>query len=590
MPNSRKNSSSSSPAPWAAALEEIRVTDFGVAREVSLQLKPGLTVFTGETGAGKSLVVDALAFAFGARRGREVIATGAERATVHVSWGNGSEHLERTVSRTGRATARHNGSVATNDDLLALAAQHIDVHGQSEQTAILRTSEQRDLLDAFAGTLPLRGEVGELARELRAVRRRIQSLSTDQREREREITQLRFESGEILAAGLRPGEDDEVRGESHRLANADRLLEAATAALDALADGSIGNISAAAGEISERDASATEIRDIALLFESTADDLARAIRGYRDAIDLDPERLTELSERLDVIARLKRKYGDTVDDVLAYADRALARLEELGGANESIEELEARVIGIQEELRPLVADLSAKRREAAARLVAAVGDELEALGMERANLAVGFACNDDADGIEAAVPDFEVVTRDWTPGCERPESMPRALSEYGIDRVEFLASFNPGEAARPLAAVASGGETSRFLLALSAVLSASAEPRVIVFDEVDEGVGGRAGSLVGAALRRLSERHQVLCITHLPQVAAFGDTHFRVTKTSDETRTWSEVVEVDGDARASELAAMLGGETEATLTAAGELLEAAREGQSGVAGKASRKR
>ncbi len=556
-------------------LEEIRVADFGVAREVSVQLGPGLTVFTGETGAGKSLVVDALAFAFGARRGREVIATGAERATVQVAWANGEQRLERSVSRTGRATARHNGAPASNDDLLALASRLVDVHGQSEQTAILRPSEQRDLLDTFAGLIPLRTAVGERARELRAVRRRAESLVTGQRERERQLDQLRFETEEIAAAGLQEREDEELRVEAARLGNADRLLEAAAAALLALADGSVGNISASAAEIAERDSGATEIRDAALLFESTADDLARAIRSYRDALDLDPERLTELSERLDTIARLKRKYGDTVADVLAYYDSACERLAALSGAEESVTELEARAAAIVAELEPMVLELSSRRREAAARLVAAVSNELEALGMGRAALAIGFACSDDSGGIGVAIPDFELVGADWKPGCERPDTHPRALSESGIDRVEFLASFNPGEAARPLAAVASGGETSRFLLALSAVLSASAEPRVIVFDEVDEGVGGRAGSLVGAALRKLAERHQVLCITHLPQVAAFGASHFNVTKQTDGTRTWSEVRAVTGVEREAEIAAMLGGETEATLTAARELLAAA---------------
>ena len=557
-------------------LEEIRVADFGVAREVSVRLNPGLTVFTGETGAGKSLVVDALAFAFGARRGREIIATGAERATVQVSWANGEQRLERAVSRTGRATARLNGTPATNDELLSLAARLVDVHGQSEQTAILRPGEQRDLLDTFAGLVPLRTEIGERVRELRSLRKRAQSLVTGQRERERQLDQLRFETEEIAAAGLQEREDDELRAEAGRLANADRLLEAAAAALTALADGSVGNISAAAAEIAERDPSAIEIRDAALMFESTADDLARAIRGYRDAIEGDPERLTELSERLDLIARLKRKYGDTVTDVLAYYDSARERLEALSGAEESAAEIEARAAELEIELAPMVLELSTRRRSEAASLVGAVSKELESLGMGRAALAIGFACSDDAGGLQVAVPDFELVGADWHPGCELPDTHPRALSENGIDRVEFLASFNPGEAARPLAAVASGGETSRFLLALSAVLSASAEPRVIVFDEVDEGVGGRAGSLVGAALRKLAERHQVLCITHLPQVAAFGATHVRVTKQTDGNRTWSEVREVSGAEREAEIAAMLGGETQATLAAAKELLAAAK--------------
>ncbi len=553
-------------------LERISVRDFAVAREVSIALGPGLTVFTGETGAGKSLVVDALAFAFGARRGREVIATGADRAAVTVTWDDGTHTVERTVARTGRASARLDGANATGEELAALGAELVDIHGQSEQTAILKPSEQLSVLDQYAALRTQRADVAGLVRELRATLRQRRSLAADQRERERLLDQLRFETEEIAAAGLQAGEDDHARAAAGRLANATRLQEAVALALEGLSSGTVGTITAAATDITSRDNSATALQQAALAFESGAEDLARALRLYEDGLEQDPARLAEMQERLDLIARLKRKYGDSIEDVLAYLAAAEARLAALAGAEMSVAGLTAKAEAIVAKLAPIASGLSAARREAAARLVHEVAQELATLGMTRSSLAIGFACQDDDEGVQAALPDFELVDAQWTPPYDRPDMHARAISESGFDRVEFQASFNAGESARALASVASGGETSRFLLALSAVLSASSAPRTIVFDEVDEGVGGRAGSLVGASLARLAERHQVLCITHLPQVAAFAKSHFIVTKQTDGERTWSEVQAVSGEERLAELAAMLGGVTPATLATAQELL------------------
>ncbi|HXU23807.1 MAG TPA: DNA repair protein RecN, partial [Tepidiformaceae bacterium] len=540
-------------------LDRLSITDFAVARSVVIEPGPGLNVFTGETGSGKSLVVDALVFVFGGRRGREVIATGAERAVVEavLSRPEGRVVVERSIALSGRSTVRINGEPASLDALRELAFACIDIHGQSEQLAVLRPAVQLAVLDQFAGLGTERDAVAAVVRELREVRRQAGALATDSRERERLIAQLEFETSEIDVATLAPGEETALRGELARLAGSARLRDEADLALDALDNTSLGKAAMAVQEIAARDPSAAGLADLGAALEATADDLMREVRRYRDAIEEDPERLATVQERLDRIARLCRKYGSTVADVLMYADSARQQLSTLTGAGSSLEALLEREQSLLGTLGERTSALSRARRAVAGNLVRAIAAELGRLGMDGASLSVGFACEDDPDGPLAPLPDYEIVITE-SPLAGEGESHPRAFTESGIDRIEFLASFNAGEAPRPLSAVASGGETSRFLLALTTALGRAAEPRIVVLDEVDEGVGGRAGSLVGEALVRLAERHQVLCITHLPQVAAFGDRHFVVTKESRGGKTWSKATAVGEEARLRELAAMLG--------------------------------
>ena len=557
-------------------LERVEITDFAVARSVVIEPGPGLNVFTGETGAGKSLVVDALVFLFGGRRGREVIATGAERAVVAATLrlGGQTRTVERAIANSGRASARIDGEAATVDQLRALADGLIDIHGQSEQLAILRPAVQLGVLDAFAGLNPARDAVGKLVRSLRELRREIRTLATDARERERLVDQLRFETDEIVAAALEEGEDEALRLEQARLGGARRLIEDAARGLEALDGAAWGEAVAAVRDIGARDPSAASLAALAETVEATVSDLARDLRRYREVIEEDPERLSAVQERLDRIARLCRKYGDTVPEVIAYGQVSAERLAVLTSAEFSLETLQAKESQLLAELAGAASELSRARRARAGDLVRAIAAELEHLGMGGATLSVGFACEDDAEGPPASLPDYEIVITS-SPLAGEGEAHPRAFGETGIDRVEFLASFNPGESPRPLSAVASGGETSRFLLALTTVLGNASEARLEVLDEVDEGVGGRAGALVGAALLRLATRHQVLCVTHLPQVAAFGQRHFVVSKTTDAGRTSSAVMVVTGRQRVEELAAMLGGVTPANLAAAEELLRGA---------------
>lgn len=566
-------------------LERISIQNFAVARDVTLDLRPGVTVFTGETGAGKSLIVDALAFAYGARKGREVIASGADRARVELTLVVDGEArvLERAISRGGRSTARIDGRVATIDQLQDLGARVADIHGQSEQLAVLRPVAQRDLLDGFAGLLGERERLAVLVRELREVRRAIHSLTSDTRERERRIEQLRFEVEEIESAGLQAGEDAALHQEHARLANSRTLIEASEQALAALDSAGAAEAVAAVNEITTRDSDAADLGDLAATLEATVDELRREVRRYRDEVEEDPERLAVIEERLDLIARLRRKYGDTIEAIQAYGSEAAEELHALDHSGSSLEELEARQAALVPSIAEIAAGLSEKRRTAAKDLIACVHAQLEKLGMGAGQLAVGFEAIESEAGIPLSLPDYERVDGKWEP-AELTETANREVTEAGADRVEFLASFNAGQEPRPLSAVASGGETSRFLLALAIVFGDAAEPRTVVLDEVDEGVGGRAGGLVGNALLRLGERHQVLCITHLPQVAAFGEHHMAVRKHSDGKATWSTVEPLSPDDRVDELASMLGGVSAATKEAARDLLDAA---SSAIAGRKS---
>lgn len=559
-------------------LERLEITSFAVARQVAIDLRPGLTVFTGETGAGKSLIVDAIAFVFGARAGRDVIAHGADRATVRaaLTLAGRPTTIERTITLAGRSTYRRDGQPARLEDIRAIAETLLDVHGQSEQLAILRPAAQLAALDEFAGLTHQRAQLSAFVRELRDVRRRLQTLQTDARERERLIDRLSYEIAEIDEIDPQPGEDERLRAEQTRLAGAARLRQEAAHALAALDEPALAETLAAARAITDRDPSAQEIADAAAAFDAATQEFRRAMRAYAETLEEDPERLAFVADRLDRLGRLLRKYGDTIQAILAYRDEATARLADLTGADASLQELQAREADLLRRLAQAATALSHRRREAAARLAAALAAELDHLAMPHASLAIAFACDDDPDGVPVNLPDYETIDAATTPApIASGEPFPRAFSETGVDRVEFLASFNPGEPARPLSTIASGGETSRFLLALTIALGHAAEGRLEVLDEVDEGVGGRTGSVVGRALRRLAQRHQVLCITHLPQVAAYADTHYIVEKHTDGHRTWSEVRPVTGEARRAELAAMLGGTTAANLAAAADLLQAA---------------
>lgn len=577
---------------YETVLLALEIHEFAIIERLSVRFGPGLIVLTGETGAGKSIIVDALSALLGTRIGSDSIRTGAQAARVEGLFALPSEPTAReralellgrhgvapeddtlVVAREwlagGRSLARLGGRVVPLAALQQLGELLVDIHSQSEHLSLLRPSEQLGLLDAYAGLGDTLSAYRAVLAELRAVQQAIAALTGDERELARRIDLLRFQVSEIDAARLHAGEEDDLRRERTLLGNAERLATAADAAYRALHGGErqagvvdlLGRAIAAARELAGIDAALAEALAQLEEVETQIDELTRTFRQYRDAIAFNPRRLEQVEERLEAIRTLCRKYGPTVEAVLAYRERAAAELADLDHAEERLAALRQQEAELMARAGSWAGELSHRRRAAAARLAQAVQRELADLGLEHAHLVVRVAQRGAANGLPI-------------PEALRPPDAPDrwAWDASGCDQVEFLFSANPGEPPKPLARIASGGELARTMLALKTALKAEDPVPTLVFDEIETGVGGRSGQVVGAKLRALAERHQVICITHLPTVAAYADAHYRATKHVVGDRAAARLELLDRQARLEELAAMLGGSGDAALRAADELL------------------
>jgi|SRR5579871_641695 DNA repair protein RecN (Recombination protein N) len=615
-------------------LLELAINDFAIIEELRLALGPHFNVFTGETGAGKSIIIDAVSALVGERVSSDVVRAGSERAIVEGIFDvstllaqsqphNGNAHpqqateagaqtaemaesaesgeslahvlaqlgiecedgtliLSREVLASGRGIARVNRRAVPLASLQRIARFLIDIHGQSAHLELLRPEQHVYYLDRYANTVELRQSVAALYDEWRATRRDLERLRRDEREIERRIELLRYEVEEINAAKLQPGELDELESERRRLANAERLGElcvtihgALTGDSDSDTVGALDQIAAARHALDEllrlddtlRDQEAA--LDQALFF---VQDAALAVRSYQDEVAADPQRQAEVEERLDLIAKLRRKYGATIEEILAYAENASAELEELTHREERAAELVERETQLRAQIGALAASLSQKRSEASVRLAAAMEHELDDLNMRRARFQVQMLQRPDAEGAPVAE-----APRGKSKNGAAQATIPAgsyAFGPTGIDNVEFLIAPNPGEPLKPLARIASGGETSRLMLALKTILANADIVPILIFDEIDSGISGRSGQVVGEKLWQLGRLHQILCVTHLPQIAALGDRHYQVTKTTGEQRTTTQVEQLSGAERVAELSQMLGGaRTAAAQANASELIE-----------------
>ncbi len=556
-------------------LRELRVRNLAVVESVTVPFEPGLNVLTGETGAGKSILMDAILLVRGARAQTDVIRADADTATVEALFDvpaggtvaavleaaglpaadDGQLLVRRELTRSGRHRAFVNDSPVTLALLDRLGDQLVDVHGQHEHQRLLAPLVQLDLLDRFAGTEELRGSVGELWVKHRAAREEVERLRAAERDRAQREDLLRFQVSELDGARLRPGEEEELRGERRRVQHAERFHAALADVTELLQDGA----HAAAGALAR---AARLLRDLGRLdpaFAAPADaldaaqanveDALLAVRGLRDTVDAEPGRLEAIDDRLDALTRLKRKYGDSEEAMLAFRAAAAQELDRLARHEEILAGEERRLGELREELLAAAAGLGDQRRAAAARLAAEAEREIRGLGMDRARFEVA---------LEALGPD--------------------EVSARGRERVELRLSANPGEEPRALARIASGGELSRTMLALTVVLAAADPVPTLVFDEVDAGVGGRTAAVVAQKLAQAAKGRQVLCVTHLAPVAARAQHHVRVSKAVRGGRTRVSVATLDGDERVEEIARMLGGErlTDAALRHARELLTPAR--------------
>jgi DNA repair protein RecN (Recombination protein N) len=570
-------------------LTELRIQNFAIIDRLELRFNPGLIILTGETGAGKSIILDAVVMLIGGRADTTVIRTDAEAAYVEgVFQLKGPEKeaahailnreqlmddpnyvlLTREVRREGRSSARINGRAVSVGLLRELGALLVDIHGQAEHLSLLDPRAHLGLLDRYADVARPLSDYRQTYHALLNLRRELNELREAQADADRRIEMLTFAADEIEAAKLKPGEDDDLRKERDRLANAESLAQYAQQALTVLDEGTpespaasdlVGQAAQAMSGLAKIDEAQSELANQAALLEDTLSELVHGLRDYLEEIEFNPRRLEEVEERLNLLYNLTHKYGGSIPAVIAYAEDARKQLENITGAADRIEKLESEEGKLLDKLARQSATLSEKRKQAATALGKGIETELDDLKMAAAKFGVGFQTKEDPAGV---------------PG---PENKRLAFDHNGIDRVEFLVAPNPGEGLKPLARIASGGETSRLMLALKNVLARADEVPSLIFDEIDQGIGGRVGLVVGHKLWNLSRSHQVFCVTHLPQLAVFGDQHYQVQKLVDKGRTLTRVEPLEGEPRLLELSQMLGEVGEGTLRSAHELMQVARQ-------------
>jgi DNA repair protein RecN (Recombination protein N) len=550
-------------------LTDLSITNIAIIDKLHLVLRPGLTVLTGETGAGKSIIIDAVGLIMGGRASVDLIRSGLEEASVEAIFDiserpevqkcleeagveAGAELLvKRSISRSGKNRIFINGSIATVALLTDISGRLINIYGQHDSQTLLRTENQLALLDAFAGTSTLREEFAGIFRTHNSVIERLENLDAQEREAARRLDLLTFQSEEIAAAELKSGEEEELEEQRQILASTGKLSSVSGEAFEVL----YGGDGAILGQLRRISASIREIAGIdhglATLASSLEEaylqleDSAISLRDYTSRVESDPAALQQSDDRLDQISRLKRKYGATVEDVLDFKQQIDSELEELRGREHDRQRLETERDELVIQLQKTGSELTSRRIKHAAKLKQALESEAHQLAMKGAIIE----------------PALETLTE--------PKSS-------GFERVEFLFSPNPGEPPRPLAKIASGGELSRLMLAFKQVLPEGDVP-TLVFDEVDTGISGATSELVGRKLKNVARNQQVLCITHLPQVASFADQHLRVEKQVRDGRTTTSITFLDNPERTREIARMLAGEkiTDSALTHAAEMLQAA---------------
>ncbi|MCC6626570.1 MAG: DNA repair protein RecN [Chloroflexi bacterium] len=583
-------------------LLELAIHDFAIIDSLQIGFGPGFTALTGETGAGKSIIIDALGAVLGARAGSELVRGGRPVAHVEAIFDlsgqvaeplatllaeqgiepeDGTLILSRDIAAGGRSVARVNGRAVTTGVLQQIGQTLVDIHGQSDHLSLLRPASHIGLLDEYGALTDERTAVGQLVAELRGLRAELATLERDERALAARVDLLTFQVAEIEAAALRPDEEELLATERARLANAERLTLLAETLYRALHGGEGRGGRGALDALREAITAAEPLAQLDPTRQSAAEalaetfylleDTAHEARAYRDSVEHDPTRLEQIDDRLQALRDLKRKYGATLAEVIAYGAAAAAELATLTHRDERVAALRAGEEQLLAEIGQQAAALSAARQAAGERLAAAIETAMLALNMGRARFAVSLTRQLDATGVPLP-PDGTAV-----------ETQRYAFDTRGIDRVEFLISPNPGEPLKPLARIASGGETARLMLALKSILAAADATPTLVFDEIDVGVGGRSGQVVGEKLWGLTADggHQVICITHLPQIAAFAETHYKITKHQQADHTTTAVVPLDEAGRVEELAAMLGGLpiTGPALANAAALLERVRAGR-----------
>lgn len=531
-------------------LRFLRIEHLAVIDALQVEFEPGLNVLTGETGAGKSMLVEAVGLLMGGRASPDLIRTGEQSASVQAEWDD--LIVRRDMNVQGRSRAFANDTLVTAGALAEHTAPLVELHGQHEHQTLLDPHSHLLMLDVFAGLGAGREQVGELFRRWKQLQSEFDAFQMDERERAAHLDLLSFQVGELEKAALRDGEDDELETARRILSSADRLQRLCSEAYAALYDSDdaalarLGTVWKRVSELAEVDPVFQVHLDARDAIKPQLEDLAQTLREYGEHIDASPGRLQQVEDRLALLDRLKRKYGRSLSDVIAKKDSLRRQLDALANAEERRAGLETETRAAREAFLERARVLSRRRREAAREFGPRIQALLGELAMGRTQFEVRFA-------------------------AEPPES---AWSEDGVDVAECYLSANVGEEPRPLARIASGGELSRVMLAIRTLAAAGAPGKTLIFDEIDAGIGGRVADVVGKKLRDLGESFQVLCITHLPQIAAAGHVHFHISKSVANGRTQTRVTRLNETERVEELARMIGGAapTQASRAAARELL------------------
>ena len=565
-------------------IEAISIRNIALIDELDLELSPGLNIFTGETGAGKSVILKSIGLVLGERTSPDIVREGTDTASVEIGVvpsislpsmmdTNDTLVLSRQISANGRSRCRINGELSNLKRLEELGALLVDIHGQHEHQSLFRTETHLELLDDFGETDKEKEQVSKHYHHLLDLQRELGSLLHTLRTSEREKELLEFEVKELEAANLQEGEEEELTAEIGILDNAEQLYESANLVyeqLDGEGDSAIGTLgSGGSASVLEslRDSAKTIAKlaevDTSLLelcerLESSLyelEDISSQIREYAETVEFNPARLAEVTDRLELISKFKRRYGNTISEIMEYHADAEHKLSDLEIGSEKVDELQLQIGEMELTVRELCITLSAKRKKVAERLSALVEKELQELRMEKAEFYTEVQPIEDENGLLLI------------------DGKRYAFRENGMDKVEFLIAPNVGSELRPLARIASGGEISRVMLALKTVLIKVDNIPTVLFDEIDSGIGGKIADVVGKKLKELSQSAQVICITHLPQIARFADRHFLVEKDVVGESTLISAKSLTDAERVTEIARMHGGqETEVGLAHARELL------------------
>jgi DNA repair protein RecN (Recombination protein N) len=557
-------------------LTTLRIKNLALVSDLTLELQPGCNVITGETGAGKSIIIGALNLVLGERADRTLIRSGEESCSVEAVFDtrrlraplksfleeNGlepcEEHqlvLKRNFSASGTNRQFINGSATTLATLATIGEWLVDMHGPHDHQSLLHAGKQLLILDAFGGLEKSREEFGELVRRRAVLENEKSALIVDEKTYAQQLDLLRFQVQEISTARLQADEDKAVEEEFNRASNAAKLLQLSQTALDALgeSDNSLltqsGVIGRVLAELQRVDAGAENLVALHAQAGETVRELQTELSRYADKVDVDPAQLAELEERLNLMNTLKRKYGATLAEVIMFGDEAKTKLAALESRDAELARLNAALEKLDAEILAAGKKLSAARKKVIPQLAKAVGKQLEDLGFKQSKFDVALAAQSEISNFKSQIP------------------------QSGLDEIEFQFAPNLGEPAKPLRAIASSGEMARVMLALKTVLAAEDEIPVLIFDEVDANVGGETANAVGEKMKQIAAKRQVFCITHLPQVASAADAHYVVTKSVKNGRTISEITLLDKKSRVTELARMLGGQTDAARKHAEALLK-----------------